>query len=94
MYRFIDTVSIDVMSITGYHRFRKPREEGIVEAGTLKEAALQHDFPDARLEAVVGSRAFVPEDGSGQLVRLIEAFLGDSAGGAGDGLQEGVYSRD
>jgi len=35
---------------------------------------LQHDFPDARLEAVVGSRAFVPEDGPERLARLIQKF--------------------
>jgi pimeloyl-ACP methyl ester carboxylesterase len=28
------------MSITGYHPFRKPREEGAVEAGTMREARL------------------------------------------------------
>ena len=94
MYRFIDIVSIDVMSIKGYHRFRRPREEGTVEAGTLKEVALQHDFPDARLEAVVGSRAFVPEDGPDQLARLIEEFLGAGTMGPGDGLREGVFPRD
>jgi len=27
MYRFIDTVSIDAVSIAGYHLGRKPREE-------------------------------------------------------------------
>jgi pimeloyl-ACP methyl ester carboxylesterase len=41
---------------------------------------LQHDFPNARLEAVVGSRAFVPEDGPGQLARLIEEFFGEATG--------------
>lgn len=55
---------------------------------------LQHDFPDARLEAVVGSRAFVPEDSPGRLALLIEEFLGESAGGPGDGLREGVFSGD
>ncbi len=35
---------------------------------------LQHDFPDARLEAVLGSRAFVPEDGPERLARLIRKF--------------------
>ena len=35
---------------------------------------LQHDFPNARLEAVSGSRAFVPEDGPERLARLIGEF--------------------
>ena len=55
---------------------------------------LQHDFPDARLEAVVGSRAFVPEDDPGQLARLIEEFFGEATRGPGDGLREGVFSGD
>jgi pimeloyl-ACP methyl ester carboxylesterase len=38
---------------------------------------LQHDFPHARLEAVVGSRAFVPEDGPGQLAQHIQRFIDD-----------------
>ena len=55
---------------------------------------LQHDFPNARLEAVVGSRAFVPEDGPEQLAHLIETFLAESYGEARDGLQEEVFSGD
>ena len=55
---------------------------------------LQHDFPDARLEAVLGSRAFVPEDGPGQLARLIETFLDGSVRGPRDGLQEGAFPGD
>jgi pimeloyl-ACP methyl ester carboxylesterase len=42
MYRFIDTVSIDVTSIAGYHHHEKPREEGTVETGTLGEVRLEH----------------------------------------------------
>jgi pimeloyl-ACP methyl ester carboxylesterase len=38
---------------------------------------LKHDFPDARLEGVSGSRAFVPEDRPEQLARLIELFFED-----------------
>jgi hypothetical protein len=91
MYRFIDIVSIDVMSINGYHWFRRPREEGTVEAGTLKEVALQHDFPDARLEAVVGSRALVPEDGPDQLARLIEEFLGAGTMGPATDCAKGCF---
>ena len=55
---------------------------------------LQHDFPDARLEAVVGSRAFVPEDGPRQLAKLIERFFEESARGPRGGLREGVFSGD
>ena len=35
---------------------------------------LQQDFPNARLEAVSGSRAFVPEDGPERLAQLIREF--------------------
>src|SRR5215207_7741483 len=35
---------------------------------------LQHDFPLARLEAIPGSRAFVPEDRPRQLAELIQEF--------------------
>jgi pimeloyl-ACP methyl ester carboxylesterase len=55
---------------------------------------LQHDFPDARLGAIAGSRAFVPEDAPGQLTRLIKEFLGESTGGPGGRLREGVFSGD
>ncbi|MBA2755492.1 MAG: alpha/beta hydrolase [Chloroflexia bacterium] len=44
---------------------------------------LQRDFPDARLESVPGSRAFVPEDQPETLARLIAGFVpvaGVSAG--------------
>jgi pimeloyl-ACP methyl ester carboxylesterase len=41
---------------------------------------LQRDFPDARLEAVSGSRAFVPEDRPERLAELIREFFGESAG--------------
>jgi pimeloyl-ACP methyl ester carboxylesterase len=56
---------------------------------------LQRDFPNARLEAVAGSRAFVPEDGPGQLARLIEEFF-DEEGvtGSRGGLREGALSGD
>jgi pimeloyl-ACP methyl ester carboxylesterase len=46
---------------------------------------LQHDFPHARLEAVPGSRAFVPEDRPMLLAQLIEEFLGASTVGPGVG---------
>ena len=36
---------------------------------------LERDFPDATLEFLPGSRAFVPEDRPGRLVELIETFL-------------------
>ena len=35
---------------------------------------LQHEFPNARLEAVSGSRAFVPEDAPERLAQLIGEF--------------------
>ena len=40
MYRVIDTVSIDVMSITRYHLVRKPRKESGVEGATMREVRL------------------------------------------------------
>ena len=46
---------------------------------------MQHDFPHSRLEAVPGSRAFVPEDRPMLLAQLIEEFLGASTVGPGDG---------
>ena len=55
---------------------------------------MQHDFPDARLEAVPASRAFVPEDRPEHLVRLIEEFLEGNVGRPVDASQEGVFSRD
>ena len=41
---------------------------------------LQRDFPNARLEAVAGSRAFVPEDRPERLAALIGEFVEQSAG--------------
>lgn len=55
---------------------------------------LQHDFPDARLEAVALSRAFVPEDGPEQLARLIEKFFDESMTGTRGGLREEVLPGD
>ena len=55
---------------------------------------LQHDFPDARLEAVTGSRAFVPEDGPRQLATLVETFFEESARGPRGGRWEGVFPGD
>lgn len=46
---------------------------------------MQHDFPHARLEAVPGSRAFVPEDRPMILAQLIEEFLGVSIGEPAEG---------
>ena len=46
---------------------------------------MQHDFPHARVEAVPGSRAFLPEDRPMLLAQLIEEFLGASIVGPGDG---------
>jgi pimeloyl-ACP methyl ester carboxylesterase len=45
MYRVIDIVSIDAMSITGYHRDKKPREESDVDGsgmtGEVREVRLE-----------------------------------------------------
>ena len=41
---------------------------------------LQRDFPNARLEAVSGSRAFVPEDRPECLAELIGEFVGEGVG--------------
>jgi len=46
---------------------------------------LQSDFPNARLEAVSGSRTFVPEDRPERLAELIEEFCGESVSRARDG---------
>jgi pimeloyl-ACP methyl ester carboxylesterase len=55
---------------------------------------LQHHFPNARLEAASGSRAFVPEDRPLLLAQLIEEFLGASSSGPGDDSRERVFSGD
>src|ERR687889_2516346 len=41
MYRFIDTVSIDVMSIARYHFDREPREERSVDGSEAREVRLK-----------------------------------------------------
>ena len=43
---------------------------------------LQRDFPDARLEWVAGSRAFVAEDQPERLAQLIAAFVAESGAAA------------
>ena len=55
---------------------------------------LQHDFPDARLEAVSGSRAFVPEDRPERLAQLIREFLEEVAGQPRGGSPEGAFFGD
>jgi pimeloyl-ACP methyl ester carboxylesterase len=58
---------------------------------------LQQDFPDARLEAVKGSRAFVPEDGPERLARLIVEFSEEGVGvprTAQGNSQEEAFSGD
>jgi hypothetical protein len=45
MYRFIDTVSIDAMSITRYHPGREPREERSVDGSEAKEVRLERRDP-------------------------------------------------
>jgi len=54
---------------------------------------LQSDFPNARLEAVSGSRAFVPEDRPERLASLIGEFSRESVNRSPDGSQE-VFSGD
>ncbi len=53
---------------------------------------LQQDFPNARLEAASGSRAFVPEDRPERLAGLIEEFLGESAGGPLEEVPSGDWN--
>src|SRR5918995_1418096 len=57
MYRFIDTVSIDVMSITRYHPGRGPREERSVDASEAREVWLEQCEP-----ASGGLRRFAGKD--------------------------------
>src|SRR5215218_5223460 len=45
MYRVIDTVSIDVMSIAGYHFGREPREERSVDGNGVREVRLKGREP-------------------------------------------------
>jgi len=45
MYRVIDTVSIDVTSIRGYHPGRKPREERSVDGTETREVRLEQREP-------------------------------------------------
>src|ERR687890_531383 len=45
MYRFIDTVSIDVMSIARYHVDREPREERSVDGSEAREVRLKRREP-------------------------------------------------
>ena len=56
--------------------------------------ALFLDFPDARLEAVAGSRAFVPEDAPGRLATLVERFFEEGAREPRGGRRVGVFSGD
>src|ERR687889_615805 len=45
MYRFIDTVSIDVMSIARFHVCREPREERSVYGSEAREVRLKRREP-------------------------------------------------
>src|SRR5215210_8080411 len=59
MYRFIDTVSIDVMSITGYHPGREPREERSVDCYEAREVRLERRDPiSGGLRRFAGERIF------------------------------------
>ncbi len=58
---------------------------------------LQQDFPNARLEAVSGSRTFVPEDAPERLARLIGEFSEESVSSprtARGSSQEEAFSGD
>jgi hypothetical protein len=55
---------------------------------------LQHDFPDARLEAVAGSRASVPEDGPEQLAKLVQKFCDERLTSPRSGSPEEVFFGD
>src|SRR5215210_372297 len=57
MYRFIDTVSIDATSITGYHPGRGPREESSVDRSEAREVRLERQEP-----ASGGLRRFAGKD--------------------------------
>src|ERR687890_2288963 len=57
MYRFIDTVSIDVMSITRYHPGREPREERSVDRSEAREVWPKRREPDSG-----GLRRFAGKD--------------------------------
>ena len=46
MYRFIDTVSIDVMSVARYHFDREPREERSVDGSEAREVRRKGHFPE------------------------------------------------
>src|SRR5215208_4045496 len=59
MYRFIDTVSIDVMSITGYPPDREPREERSVDGSEGREVRLKRREPASGvLRRVAGKGIF------------------------------------
>jgi hypothetical protein len=57
MYRFIDTVSIDIMSITRYHPGREPREERSVDCSEAREV-----WPERREPGSGGLRRFAGKD--------------------------------
>jgi pimeloyl-ACP methyl ester carboxylesterase len=89
MTRFLQQVSkrYTLEAAKSFRDFRRPVliVWGEDDLFFLKKYArrLERDFPDARLEFVPGSRAFVPEDRPGRLAELIGVFL-RSPGGADD----------
>ena len=76
------------------------RREVRIEGGVIRYRevgtgpALLFDLPDARLEAVAGSRAFVPEDAPGRLATLVEKFFEEGARGPHGGRGVGVFYGD
>jgi pimeloyl-ACP methyl ester carboxylesterase len=84
-----------------FPRFRRPVlivwGEGDLFLSSPLAVRLQRDFPDAWLEIVAGSRAFVPEDRPERLARLIGEFSEESVSPprtARDSSQEEALSGD
>jgi hypothetical protein len=64
MYRFIDTVSIDIMSIAGYHHDREPREERTVDRSEARKVRLERRDPASDGPVAVHRRVHFPEIGT------------------------------
>ena len=61
MYRFIDTVSIDVMSIARYHFGREPREERSVDGNEVREVRLKGREPASGILRRFAGEGHFPE---------------------------------
>ncbi len=91
--RFLGSVSnrYTLEAACRFHEFRRPvsiawAEDDLFFSVRLA-GRLQRDFPDARLELVDRSRAFVPEDRPERLADLIAGFLRERAS---EGARGGV----